>query len=566
MVAVVSAMGKTTDDLIRLANAVSTHPAAPRVRHARQRRASGSPWRCWSWRWPTSASTPPPSPAARPASSPTTTTPGPRSSRSRATACARRWPPGKVPGRGRVPGRLDRARHHHPRPRRLRHHRRRPGRRPRGRRLRDLHRRDRRVHAPTPGSCPRRAGINRISFDEMLEMAATGGRVLMLRAVEFARNHNVPLHVRSSFTWEPGTWVVEEDADMEQAVVTAVTHDTSEAKVTVSGVPDRPGVAARLFRAAGRPVDQRRHDRAEHVGPRHHRHLLHRPQDRPRRRRRDGAAPTPTSSAPRASTSDADVARVSLIGVGMKSHPGVAATMFETLANEEINIDMISTSTIRTSCIVRAGRRRAGRPQPPRGVRPRADGAQGEGSRTLWLLRHAKTVTDPPAGRLGLRPGAGAAGPARRHGARAASSPARARGSGRRCRASRARPWRWCRRRPARRDGRAGPGAAWRSRPRSASTTSSTAPTPRRCSPSCARCRRRRLGHGGRPQPDGALALAGAARRRRTRRAARSAVRHGFPTCALGVYAFEVERWADVADGHGQAGRALMVPPYEFAG
>ena len=83
----------------------------------------------------------------------------------------------------------------------------------------------------------------------MLEIAATGGRVLMLRAVEFARNHHVPLHVRSSFTWEPGTWVVEEDADMEQAVVTAVTHDTSEAKVTVSGVPDRPGVAARLFRA-----------------------------------------------------------------------------------------------------------------------------------------------------------------------------------------------------------------------------------------------------------------------------------------------------------------------------
>ena len=83
----------------------------------------------------------------------------------------------------------------------------------------------------------------------MLEIAATGGRVLALRSVEFARNHHVPLHVRSSFTWEPGTWVEEEDPTMEQPVVTAVTHDESEAKVTVTGVPDRPGLAARLFRA-----------------------------------------------------------------------------------------------------------------------------------------------------------------------------------------------------------------------------------------------------------------------------------------------------------------------------
>ena len=105
------------------------------------------------------------------------------------------------------------------------------------------------VFTADPRIVPEAHRINRISFDEMLEMAATGGRVLMLRAVEFARNHNVPLHVRSSFTWEPGTWVVEEDADMEEAVVTAVTHDTSEAKVTVNGVPDHPGVAARLFRA-----------------------------------------------------------------------------------------------------------------------------------------------------------------------------------------------------------------------------------------------------------------------------------------------------------------------------
>jgi aspartate kinase len=196
--------------------------------------------------------------------------------------------------------------------------------------------------------------INRISFEEMLEMAATGGRVLMLRAVEFARNHNVPLHVRSSFTWEPGTWVVEEDADMEEAVVTAVTHDTSEAKVTVSGVPDRPGVAAKLFRALA--------DKSINVDMIVQNTSVHGSTDisfTVPKTDLTVSVETAQAHAEELSasgvTSDADVARVSLIGVGMKSHPGIAATMFETLADNEINIDMISTSTIRTSCIVAAG-------------------------------------------------------------------------------------------------------------------------------------------------------------------------------------------------------------------
>jgi len=207
------------------------------------------------------------------------------------------------------------------------------------------------VFTADPRLVPEAHRINRISFDEMLEMAATGGRVLMLRAVEFARNHNVPLHVRSSFTWEPGTWVVEEDADMEDAVVTAVTHDTSEAKVTVSGVPDRPGVAARLFRTLADKsinVDMIVQNTSAHGTT-------------------DISFTVPNADLPVAVetsqahadelgaagvTADADVARVSLVGAGMKSHPGIAATMFETLANEGINIDMISTSTIRTSCIV----------------------------------------------------------------------------------------------------------------------------------------------------------------------------------------------------------------------
>ncbi len=105
------------------------------------------------------------------------------------------------------------------------------------------------VFTSDPRIVPEARRLPRVSFEEMLEIAATGGRVLALRSVEFARNHHVPLHVRSSFTWEPGTWVGEEDPEMEQALVTAVTHDLSEAKVTVTRVPDRPGLAARLFRA-----------------------------------------------------------------------------------------------------------------------------------------------------------------------------------------------------------------------------------------------------------------------------------------------------------------------------
>jgi aspartate kinase len=194
--------------------------------------------------------------------------------------------------------------------------------------------------------------ISRISFEEMLEIAATGGRVLNLRSVEFARNHNVPLHVRSSFTWEPGTWVVEEEPDMEAAVVTAVSHDTSEAKVTVSGVPDRPGVAAQLFRALA--------DRSVNVDMIVQNTSAHGTTDISFTVPKTDLAVSVETAQSHAEklgatgvTSDRDVSRISLIGAGMKTHPGIAALMFETLANEEINIDMISTSTIRTSCIVR---------------------------------------------------------------------------------------------------------------------------------------------------------------------------------------------------------------------
>jgi aspartate kinase len=209
------------------------------------------------------------------------------------------------------------------------------------------------VFSADPRIVPEAQKLARVSYEEMLEIAATGGRVLNLRSVEFARNHHVPLHVRSSFTWEPGTWVVEEDGSMEQAIVTAVTHDESEAKVTVIGVPDRPGLAARLFRGLAE-----RHVNVDMIVQNT---SLHGTTDIsftvPGY---DLAASTelceelmPELGATGV-TSDADVARVSLVGAGMKTHPGVTALTFETLAGAGINIEMISTSSIRISCMIRA--------------------------------------------------------------------------------------------------------------------------------------------------------------------------------------------------------------------
>jgi aspartate kinase len=209
------------------------------------------------------------------------------------------------------------------------------------------------VFSADPRIVPEAHRLSRVSYEEMLEISASGGRVLMLRSVEFARNHQVPLHVRSSFSWEPGTWVVEEDASMEEAIVTAVTHDVSEAKVTVIGVPDRPGLAARLFRGLA--------DRNVNVDMIVQNTSLHGTTDIsftvPGYDLAVSAevceALVPELGATGV-TSDSDVARVSLVGAGMKTHPGVTALTFETLASEGINIEMISTSSIRISCVVRA--------------------------------------------------------------------------------------------------------------------------------------------------------------------------------------------------------------------
>ena len=207
------------------------------------------------------------------------------------------------------------------------------------------------VFTADPRVVPEARKLARVSFEEMLEMAATGGKVLALRSVEFARNYGVPVHVRSSFTWEPGTWVVEEDLSMEQAIISGVTHDASEAKVTIAQVADRPGVAASLFRAladASVNVDMI----VQNVSTAGHTDISFTVPKDDLHRAIAVMEKISTDLEATGITHDSNVARVSVVGAGMRTNPGVAATMFEVLAREGVNIEMISTSSIRISCVV----------------------------------------------------------------------------------------------------------------------------------------------------------------------------------------------------------------------
>ena len=208
------------------------------------------------------------------------------------------------------------------------------------------------VFTADPRVVPKARRLAAVSYEEMLEMAATGGKVLALRSVEFARNHRVALHVRSSFTWEPGTWVREEDQDMEKAIISGVTHDLTEAKVTLVGVPDKPGIAARLFRAlANEAVNVDMIEQNVSLGGVTDISFTMPKADLTAGRRITEAMATDIGATE--VIADSDIGRVSLVGAGMKTHPGVAATMFEALADEGVNIEMISTSSIRISCVVR---------------------------------------------------------------------------------------------------------------------------------------------------------------------------------------------------------------------
>ena len=207
------------------------------------------------------------------------------------------------------------------------------------------------VHTTDPNLCKNANKLHKITYDEMLEMASLGAKVLQIRAVEFAKKFNVPLHVRSSFKEEEGTMVVEEEEAMERLVVSGVAYSKDEARITLTKVPDRPGVASRIFTPiaeAGIVVDM----------------II---QNTRKGGLTDLTFTVPKSDYRKAITiqkelaesigaehvlGDEHIAKVSVIGVGMRSHSGVAAKMFTTLARENINIMMISTSEIKISCVI----------------------------------------------------------------------------------------------------------------------------------------------------------------------------------------------------------------------
>ena len=207
------------------------------------------------------------------------------------------------------------------------------------------------VYTADPRLVPNARRLARLSHEEMLEMAASGAKVLQVRSVEYARNHGVTISVRSSFTDMEGT-VVDEGTDMEQAIISAVAHDTGEGKLVIRGVPDKPGVAARVFTALADEnvnIDMIVQNVSEDGTT-------------------DISCTLPLADGPRATrlleallpeigaqgiNFDTDIAKVSLVGAGMKTHPGVAAAMFSCLSDAAVNIEMISTSTIRISVVIR---------------------------------------------------------------------------------------------------------------------------------------------------------------------------------------------------------------------
>jgi aspartate kinase len=207
------------------------------------------------------------------------------------------------------------------------------------------------VYTADPSIVPEAKKLSRISYDEMLEMASLGAKVLQSRSVEFAKNHGVPIHVRSSFNNNPGTMVVKEDKEMEGVVVSGVTYNKNEAKISIMRVPDRPGVAAKLFGAVAKDnivVDMI----IQNISQDGHTDIsftVAKPDLRKTLQIMDKVAKE--IGAERV-ISDDKIAKVSLVGVGMRSHSGVASGMFDCLGREGINIQMISTSEIKISCVI----------------------------------------------------------------------------------------------------------------------------------------------------------------------------------------------------------------------
>lgn len=209
------------------------------------------------------------------------------------------------------------------------------------------------VYTTDPRICPEARKLDRISFDEMLELASLGAKVLQIRSVEFAKRYGVPLCVRSSFSDAPGTWVVQEDPSMEDVLVSGVAVDQNEAKITVQRVPDRPGLAAKIFGPIAKAhivVDMIIQNASEEG-------FTDMTFTVPRADHRQAVEIVKALAAEVGAagvSTDTSIAKVSVVGLGMRSHAGVAARMFEVLAEEGINIQMISTSEIKVSIVIDA--------------------------------------------------------------------------------------------------------------------------------------------------------------------------------------------------------------------
>ena len=207
------------------------------------------------------------------------------------------------------------------------------------------------VYTTDPNICPKARKMDAISYDEMLELASLGAKVLEIRSVEFAKKYNVPIHVRSTFTQERGTMVVAETKDMEKVLVSGVAYNKNEARITVKRVPDRPGTAAQIFEPIFRAdiiVDMIVQNTSED-GSTDLTFTVPKPDFEKSMKlvsevaRRTGAEKV---------LGDENISKVSIVGVGMRNHAGVAQKMFHILAKENINIIMISTSEIKISCII----------------------------------------------------------------------------------------------------------------------------------------------------------------------------------------------------------------------
>jgi aspartate kinase len=209
------------------------------------------------------------------------------------------------------------------------------------------------VFTTDPGICPDARKLQRISYEEMIELASTGAKVLEIRSVEFAKKFSVPVHVRSTFSDVEGTWLVDEEESMTEVLVSGVTCDRNEAKITLVRVPDRPGLAAQIFGpiADAHIVIDMIIQNASEEGTTDLTFTVPKADHKKARAIVESALPALHAKGIRV---DTDIAKVSVVGVGMRTHAGVAAKMFQVLGQEGINIEMISTSEIKISVVIDA--------------------------------------------------------------------------------------------------------------------------------------------------------------------------------------------------------------------